>query len=145
MSGRNAVPHGETNELRRRFDAELQLSADSSRVRGRPAALARALDNLIDNAMKWGADGGPIEVTVSAGRVAVRDHGPGIDADDQDQVFDRFYRSASARSMPGSGLGLSIVKQVVDAHGGSVFVEEAPGGGAVVGFELAVSESPAPT
>ncbi len=128
----------------RRFDAELQLLADSSRVRGRPAALSRAVDNLIDNALKWGANGGPIEVTVSSGRVAVRDHGPGIDADDQDQVFDRFYRSASARSMPGSGLGLSIVKQVIDAHGGSVFVEDAPGGGAIVGFELVVSEPPAP-
>jgi two-component system sensor histidine kinase MprB len=66
----------------------------------------------------------------------VRDHGPGIDAVDRGRVFDRFYRSAAARSMPGSGLGLSIVKQVVDAHGGEVFAEPADGGGAVVGFEL---------
>lgn len=128
----------------RRFDAEVHLTADSSRVQGRPAALVRAVDNLIDNAVKWGADRGTVEVTVNAGRVAVRDHGPGIEAADRDQVFERFYRSASARSMPGSGLGLSIVKQIVDDHGGTVFAEDAPGGGAVVGFELAVSEPSTP-
>lgn len=128
----------------RRFDADFSLTAFVSPVQGRPAALTRAVDNLIDNAVKWGADRGAIEVTVAAGRVAVRDHGPGIDAAERDQVFDRFYRSASARSMPGSGLGLSIVKQVVDAHGGTVFAEDAPGGGAVVGFELAPSEPPTP-
>ena len=49
-------------------------------------------------------------------------------------MFDRFYRSAAARSMPGSGLGLSIVKQVVDASGGTVFAKPAEGGGAIVGF-----------
>ncbi|MGB5567630.1 MAG: HAMP domain-containing sensor histidine kinase [Acidimicrobiia bacterium] len=120
----------------RRFDIEIQLDAELSPVQGRPAALSRAVDNLLDNAVKWGAGDGPINVTVAGGRVAVRDHGPGIDAADRDQVFDRFYRSAAARSMPGSGLGLSIVKQVVEAHGGEVFVEPAEGGGAIVGFEL---------
>ncbi|MGB5431500.1 MAG: HAMP domain-containing sensor histidine kinase [Acidimicrobiia bacterium] len=120
----------------RRFDFEIQLDAELSPVQGRPAALSRAVDNLLDNAVKWGAGDGPINVTVAGGRVAVRDHGPGIDAADRDQVFDRFYRSAAARSMPGSGLGLSIVKQVVEAHDGEVFVEPAEGGGAIVGFEL---------
>ena len=120
----------------RRFDVEIRLDAEPSPVRGRPAALSRAVDNLLDNAVKWGADDGPIDVKVAGGRVTVRDHGPGIDAADRDQVFDRFYRSAAARSMPGSGLGLSIVKQVVEAHGGAVFAEPAEGGGAVVGFDL---------
>ena len=121
----------------RRFGVEIRLDTEPSLVRGRPAALSRAVDNLLDNAVKWGADNGPIEVEVAAGRVAVRDHGPGIDAVDRDQVFDRFYRSAAARSMPGSGLGLSIVKQVVDAHGGTVFAESANDGeGAVVGFAV---------
>ena len=92
--------------------------------------------DIAGSAWKWGADDGPIEVKVAAGRVTVRDHGPGIDAVDRGRVFDRFYRSAAARSMPGSGLGLSIVKQVVDVHGGEVFVETAPDGGAVVGFDL---------
>ena len=120
----------------RRFDVEIDLAAEPSPVRGRPGALSRAVDNLIDNGVKWGGGDGPIEVTVAGGRVTVRDHGPGIDDADRDQVFDRFYRSASARSMPGSGLGLSIVKQVVDASGGTVFAATAEDGGAIVGFDL---------
>ena len=120
----------------RRFDVEIELDVAPSPVRGRPSALARAVDNLVDNAVKWGSDDGPIEVAVHGGRVTVRDHGPGIDEADRDRVFDRFYRSAAARSMPGSGLGLSIVKQVVDAHGGTVFTKPAEDGGAIVGFSL---------
>jgi two-component system sensor histidine kinase MprB len=120
----------------RRFDVEIRLDAEPSPFHGRPAALSRAVDNLLDNAAKWGAGDGPIDVHVAGGRVAVRDRGPGIDLADRDQVFDRFYRSAAARSMPGSGLGLSIVKQVVDAHGGKVFAEPADDGGAIVGFDL---------
>lgn len=128
----------------RRFDVAIQLSTEASPVRGRPNALGRAVDNLIDNAVKWGGDDGPIEVVVSGGRVTVRDHGPGIDDVDRDQVFDRFYRSASARSMPGSGLGLSIVKQVVEAHGGTVFAAPVEGGGAVVGFNLGAGATEEP-
>jgi len=120
----------------RRSDVEISLVDEPTPVRGRRAALARAVDNLIDNATKWGADGGSIEVTVADGRVSVRDHGPGIAEADRDRIFDRFYRSSSARSTPGSGLGLSIVKQVVEAHGGTVFARSADDGGAIVGFEL---------
>jgi len=125
----------------RRFDVEVELDVAPSPVRGRPSALARAVDNLVDNAVKWGGDDGPIEVAVHGGRVTVRDHGPGIEEADRDQVFDRFYRSAAARSMPGSGLGLSIVKQVVDAHGGTVFTKPAEGGGAIVGFSIPTAPS----
>ena len=57
------------------------------------------------------------------GEVSVRDHGPGIDAEDLPYVFDRFYRSRAARGMPGSGLGLAIVRQVAESHGGSVVAE----------------------
>ena len=120
----------------RRTALDIDVTSERSPVRGRSVALVRAIDNLLDNALKWGAEGYQIGVTVSNGRVAVRDHGPGIDVGDRDHVFDRFYRSASARSMPGSGLGLSIVKQIVEAHGGEVFVETPDDGGAVVGFEI---------
>jgi len=120
----------------RRTTIDIDVTSERSPVQGRSVALARAIDNLLDNALKWGADGEQIEVMVADGRVSVRDHGPGIDEADRDLVFDRFYRSASARSMPGSGLGLSIVKQIVEAHGGEVFVEVVDGGGAVVGFEI---------
>ena len=60
----------------------------------------------------------------------MRDRGPGIDPEDLDRVFDRFYRAPAARSVPGSGLGLAIVRQVVEEHGGSVSAENAPDGGA---------------
>jgi two-component system sensor histidine kinase MprB len=66
----------------------------------------------------------------------VRDHGPGIAAEDREHVFDRFYRAAAARSLPGSGLGLAIVREVAEAHGGTVAAEEAPGGGAVLTLRL---------
>jgi two-component system sensor histidine kinase MprB len=71
-----------------------------------------------------------VEVSVAAGEVTVRDHGPGIGVEDLPHVFDRFYRAPAARGLPGSGLGLAIVKHVADAHGGSVVAEQAPGGGA---------------
>ncbi|MEN8113156.1 MAG: HAMP domain-containing sensor histidine kinase [Actinomycetota bacterium] len=125
----------------RRTGVEIVLHGEPSSVRGRRAALARAVDNLLDNAVKWSPADGTIEVSVAGGRMAVRDHGPGIDEDDRGRIFDRFYRSPSARSMPGSGLGLSIVQQIVDAHGGTVFVEPADGGGAVVGFVLNEADS----
>ena len=66
----------------------------------------------------------------------MRDHGPGIDAEDLPRVFDRFYRAPAARAMPGSGLGLAIVRRVVDGHGGSVTLGLAPGGGTVVRIHL---------
>lgn len=125
----------------RRADIHVELRTEPSPVRARPAALARAVDNLLDNAVKWSPDGAIVEVTVAGGRVAVRDQGPGIDEADRDRVFDRFYRSPSARSMPGSGLGLSIVKQIVDAHDGAVFAEAPDGDGAVVGFTLPANNS----
>jgi two-component system sensor histidine kinase MprB len=94
-----------------------------------PERLDRAVSNLLDNAVKWSPDGGPVEVRVAAGEVTVRDHGPGIAAADLPHVFDRFYRGGGARDRPGSGLGLAIVRQVAEAYGGSVAAERANGGG----------------
>jgi two-component system sensor histidine kinase MprB len=71
--------------------------------------------------------------------VAVRDHGPGISDDDLPYVFDRFYRAPAARGMPGSGLGLSIVKQVADAHDGEVTAERAADGGTRVRLRLSAA------
>jgi two-component system sensor histidine kinase MprB len=83
-----------------------------------------------------------VEVTVSAdGVVAVRDHGPGVPADDVPLIFDRFYRGATARGRSGSGLGLAIVRQVAESHGGSVRVESPEDGGAR--FVLALPGAPA--
>ena len=100
-----------------------------SMVRGVPSTIERAISNLLDNAAKWSPPDGEIEVTVRDGELTVRDHGPGIDADDLPFVFDRFYRAPAARGLPGSGLGLAIVRQVAEAHGGTVTAEAADGGG----------------
>jgi two-component system, OmpR family, sensor histidine kinase MprB len=117
------------------------LNADACIVSGSRARLARAVGNLLDNAVKWSPPGQPVEISVDAGEVTVRDHGPGIAEDDLPHVFDRFYRARAARGLPGSGLGLAIVKQVAEAHGGSVVAESAPGGGARLRLALPLSQS----
>jgi two-component system sensor histidine kinase MprB len=92
--------------------------------------LARAVNNLLDNAAKHSEPGGVVAVSAGPGGVRVRDHGTGIEEDDLPFLFDRFYRGATARGRPGSGLGLAIVRQVAEQHGGSVSAANAPGGGA---------------
>lgn len=99
-------------------------------IEGVPSRLERAVANLLENAVKWSPDDGRIDVELRDGELLVRDHGPGIDSEDIDRVFDRFYRAPAARGVPGSGLGLAIVRQVVEEHGGSVSAENAPDGGA---------------
>ncbi len=124
------------DRARRRLERPIHVSADEGLVIGQPAMIERAVSNLIGNAHKWSPNAAPIEVSVAAGRVSVRDHGPGIDRTIRPYVFERFFRADEARSMPGSGLGLAIVRKVAISHGGRVFVEEAPDGGAIVGFEV---------
>jgi len=114
---------------RRRSDATINISADDSMVLAVPALLERAVSNLVDNAVKFSADG-RVEVVVAEGSVEVSDDGPGIPESDLDQVFERFWRADTARTMPGSGLGLSIVKQVATAHGGDVTASASVSGGA---------------
>ena len=108
----------------------VHVEAEPTLVRGSRTRLARAVSNLLDNAIKYSPDGAPVEVTVRGGEVAVRDHGPGIAPEDLPHVFDRFYRATSARGTPGSGLGLAIVRQVAEAHQGTAVAEPAEGGGA---------------
>jgi two-component system sensor histidine kinase MprB len=103
------------------------------------SALDRAITNLVDNACKFDATGGRIVVVVDGGSLTVLDRGPGVEPGDEERIFDRFHRSESARSMPGSGLGLSIVRDVVVRAGGSVSATNRDGGGAAIGFALAVS------
>ncbi len=100
------------------------------------AGLERVIANLVDNACKFDRTGGPVEVVVDGGRLTVEDRGPGIDQGDLGAIFERFHRSDAARSMPGSGLGLSIVRDVVEHHGGVVHAANRPGGGAAIGFSL---------
>ena len=105
-------------------------------VRGHRAQLERALANVLDNACKWSPPGAAVEVRQHGGTVTVRDHGPGIAPADLPHVFDRFYRAPAARSMPGSGLGLSIVRGVLEEHGGTATAAVVPGGGTLVTLAL---------
>jgi two-component system sensor histidine kinase MprB len=113
-------------------------------VVGVPARLERAVANLLDNAVKYSPPDEPVEIELAGEELTVRDHGPGISAEDLTHVFDRFYRGAEARGRPGSGLGLAIVRQVVRQHGGSVTVESAPGGGTLMRLCLPGAETVAP-
>lgn len=123
--------------LRRRTDREITVHATGSVIMGDPSLLERAVSNLLGNAHKFSPPRTPVEVVVSEGRVAVRDHGPGIPPEDRARVFDRFFRSDATRTMPGSGLGLAIVGQVVRNHGGHVWAEDSPStSGAEVGFAI---------
>ena len=105
-------------------------------VDGYRERMERAVWNLLENAGKWSGEGGSVEVSLAAGELRVRDHGPGFADEDRPLVFERFYRSAAARSMPGAGLGLAIVREVAEAHGGTVDAENAQDGGALVRLSL---------
>jgi two-component system sensor histidine kinase MprB len=119
---------------------EFETTLEPVAIQGMPDRLARAVNNLLDNAVSHGPPGGPVEVGVSAdGTITVRDHGDGVPADEAAHVFDRFYRGNGARERPGSGLGLAIVRQVAETHGGEVSVEDAPGGGASFRLRLPVA------
>jgi two-component system sensor histidine kinase MprB len=114
----------------------IEVRAEPTTVQGRPAALRRAVGNLLENAAKFDGSGSPIEVRVGNGAVEVLDRGPGFSEADLPHVFQRFYRSTAARSTPGSGLGLSMVAEIAAVHGGTVWALDRPGGGASVGFVL---------
>ena len=125
--------------VRRRTGRIITTDLDDAVVLAQRSLLERAVTNLLDNAAKFDASAQPIEVTARDGRIAVRDHGPGIAPADLPHVFDRFFRAVAARSQPGSGLGLSIVTEVAAAHGGTTFAENASSGGAIVGFQIPVA------
>jgi two-component system, OmpR family, sensor histidine kinase MprB len=121
------------------FDVDLA----SCEVTGDANALERAVLNLLDNAAKWSPPGGRVRVTLRPGVaperpgtavLEVADAGPGIADEELDLVFERFYRSLDARTMSGSGLGLSIVAQVAERHHGGVSAGRAPEGGALLRF-----------
>lgn len=118
----------------------LHVQLEPTIVAGVPARLQRAVSNLIDNAIKYSPPGEPVEIELHGQELTVRDHGPGIAAEDLPHVFDRFYRGAEARGRPGSGLGLAIVRQVAGQQGGSVAAERASGGGTLMRLRLPGAE-----
>ncbi|MER7762068.1 HAMP domain-containing sensor histidine kinase [Streptomyces sp. NPDC097619] len=126
---------------------ELRITAELEPwyVRSEPTALERAVVNVLDNAVKFSPPGGAVEVALRGGELTVRDHGPGIAEEDLPHVFDRFWRSPSARSLPGSGLGLSIVARTVGRAGGTAELRPAePGPGTVAVLKLPGAPTPPP-
>jgi two-component system, OmpR family, sensor histidine kinase MprB len=130
----SAVSRARRNAPEVSFTTDLEPTV----VVGLAGLLERAAVNLCDNAAKWSPPGGDVEVTLSDGVLRVRDHGPGIDPGDAPHVFDRFYRSVAARGLPGSGLGLSIVRQAAELHDGRAWVEPGSGGGTVAALAVPV-------
>jgi signal transduction histidine kinase len=121
-----------------RLDAAPDITAQVD-----PDRLAQAIRNLVTNALIHGPEDGTVTVRAlqpAPGRIRIEvdDEGPGIPAASRTSIFDRFHRLTGARAdgVSGAGLGLSIVQAIAEAHGGSVAVGEAPGGGARFSIDL---------
>jgi two-component system sensor histidine kinase KdpD len=106
--------------------------------------MVQVLVNLLDNAAKYSPSGSPIDIIAgedgSTAHVEVADRGVGIPREELERVFDKFYRVQRPENVSGSGLGLSICKGIVEAHGGKIFAQTRPGGGAVLALELPLWE-----
>ena len=117
------------------IDLVLSLPAKVPQLRGDKERLAVVLTNLVGNAVKYTPSGGRIDVRCTAdgsrARITVTDTGIGIRPEDQEKIFEKFFRVDDERvsALPGTGLGLAIVKETVRLHGGAVFVESTPGKG----------------
>ncbi len=138
---RVALRLAETDET---HEISVSFPGDFPPVMGDPEKIDQVLMNLIENAIKFSPQGGPvtIEGSVSGDEVfvAVADQGIGIGARDRDHVFDLFYRAtdSTARQFPGTGLGLHICRNLVHAHGGRIWVDSEPGVGSRFTFTLPI-------
>jgi signal transduction histidine kinase len=131
----------------RGYVIDVTAPAEHACLHGDREALGGALWNLLDNAVKYSPDAKQVQVTVSCPNghveVSVRDHGSGIAREDLRRVFARFYRGANAKTQGtrGTGIGLAMVKEIVDAHGGTVRVRSEPGQGSEFTMVLPCHES----
>jgi two-component system, NtrC family, sensor histidine kinase GlrK len=122
----------------------LEASAQRVWVKADVFRIEQVLDNLLSNALKFSSEGGIVKVVMkpepSSGtlEVSVTDGGPGIVAEDLPYIFERFYqgRTKAKQAAPGSGLGLALAKNVVEAHGGRIWIESEPRKGTTVRFTL---------
>ena len=127
---------------------EADIATDLPTIQLDANAFTLAVLNLIDNAIKYAADGKRIALAVSCDddriELTVRDWGPGIDPDEHERIFDRFYRARAIRLAPirGSGIGLALVQHIARAHGGEASVTSVPGHGATFRLWLPVSGTP---
>jgi two-component system, OmpR family, sensor kinase len=113
---------------------------------GDPKLLFQAFSNLLSNAIKYSPGGGLIKVSTQADLgqivVAVEDHGLGIPASDLDGLFGRYFRGTNVSGIVGTGVGLYLVKTVINLHGGSVAVESREGDGSCFTVRLPIHPSP---
>jgi two-component system sensor histidine kinase KdpD len=109
--------------------------------------IEQVLINLVDNALKYTPAGSPIEITAEDGvgevLIAVADRGPGLPPGEERRIFEKFHRAGAAPTVRGAGLGLAICRGIVRAHGGRIWAENRPDGGAAFRFTLPVKEAPA--
>jgi PAS domain S-box-containing protein len=138
-----AVPRA----LQQGVDVVLVVTQRVAPLIGDPGRLGQAIDNLVSNAIKYSPEGGEVSVRIESTTeectIEIADHGIGIGLDEQIHLFDRFFRASAAVNLhiQGVGLGLSIVKRIVDGHGGQVSVSSEPGVGATFRMALPVSQS----
>jgi len=131
---------------RRNQNLDVTMPDNLSKVRVDPMRITEVLTNLISNASKYGPIDQPIGVLVAMDqdvwiKVSVSDHGPGITSDDKTNLFHRFVRTTdNDKAQYGIGLGLSVVKSIIESHGGAVGVDDRPGGGSVFWFTIPVEE-----
>jgi signal transduction histidine kinase len=117
------------------FTVETEIQADLPKISADSNALSHAIQNLITNAVKYGGEDRWLKISAANGdgrvKIAVEDRGIGIDAKDKSNIFSPFYRAKSVvdAQIHGNGLGLSLVKQTVEAHGGKILVESEKGKG----------------
>jgi signal transduction histidine kinase len=138
----------ESNDI----EVERDLPGDLPPTMADAGAITSAIQNLISNAIKYSPAGTSIRIEARAGRgkagpeiqIAVRDEGEGIAASDLRHIFDPFYRGSGVRDaqVEGSGLGLNLVRQVIEAHGGRVSVDSAPGKGSTFVLYLPIVDPP---
>ena len=125
---------------------KVDIPADLPLVRADGILLQQVLLNLIDNAAKYSPAGQAIEISTRVRDqellVAITDHGAGLAAGEEKRIFEKFHRSEQTGGRPGAGLGLTICRGIVELHGGEIWAETAPGGGARFSFTLPIAPSP---
>jgi len=139
--------------IARKSGVDLGFEGELVTVAGEPQWLQELVGNLLDNAILYAGNGARVTLRVKRQAMAmlgqqavlqVEDDGPGIAVPERDAVFGRFYRGAAAQGQDGSGLGLSIVREIARMHGGTVALSETPGGGLTVSVCLALAPAEEP-
>lgn len=132
-------------DLSRNYDILVDIEALPKTIMADRSALAQVFTNLLSNAVKYSATSGVIEVRGwsegSCARVSVRDYGLGIDADDLPHIFERYFRARASTGIAGTGIGLNLVKMIVDLHGGTVEIESKRGQGSTFTVSLPIGLS----